>query len=76
MKPRKLCLIFLCVGFQLIAQSIEKKWTVGASVGVGKFSSVDARIVEDQFILEIPKIHMSRYLKRDFFRCWFFSESY
>ncbi len=63
-KLRKLCLIFLCIGFQLIAQDIEKKWTIGASAGVAKFSSLDARITGDQFILQIPKLHMSRYLSR------------
>ena len=61
LKPQKVLLIFLFVGFQLVAQNKENRWVVGASVGMAKFNSVDAKIVGDQFIFQIPKLNVSRY---------------
>ena len=63
-KTKKIILIFLCVGSQLVAQNLEKKWTIAASVGVAKFSSIDARATGDQFVVQIPKLNMSRYLSK------------
>ncbi len=52
---------FFFVGAQLVAQNKENKWVVGASVGMVKFSTEDAKVVGDQFVFQIPKLNVSRY---------------
>lgn len=61
LKLQKVFLIFLFVGFQLVAQNKENRWVVGASVGVAKFDSENAKVVGDQFIFQVPKLNVSRY---------------
>jgi len=61
LKAQKVFLIFLFIGFQLVAQNKENRWVVGASVGMVKFSSEDSKVVGDQFIFQIPKLNVSRY---------------
>lgn len=60
-KPQKIFLIFLFVGFQLVAQNKHNRWAVGASVGMVKFSSENAKIVGDQFLFQMPRLNVSRY---------------
>jgi hypothetical protein len=66
LKPQNIFLIFLFVGFQLVAQNQENRWVVGASFGVAKFSSEDVKVVGDQFILQVPQLNVSRYFFNGF----------
>ena len=61
LKSQKVFLIFLFIGFQMVAQNKENRWVVGASVGMAKFNYVNAKIVGDQFLFQIPKLNVSRY---------------
>ncbi len=57
----KIVSVLLFIGFQTVAQNRESRWVVGASVGVAKFTSEDAKVVGDQFIFQVPTLNVSRY---------------
>lgn len=61
-KILKVFLVFFFVGFQLVGQNKENKWVVGASLGVVKFASEEAKFIGEQFIFQMPKLNASRYI--------------
>ena len=61
LKYQKIFIIFLFIGFQLVAQNKENRWVIGASVGMVKFNSNDAKVVGEQFLFQVPRLNVSRY---------------
>lgn len=60
-KSHKVLIIFLLIGFQLIAQNKENRWVVGAGVGLTKFSNSNSKIIGEQFNFQVPRLNVSRY---------------
>ncbi len=53
---------FLILSYTSFSQDKENKWVVGAGVGVVKFESGDGPFIGDQYIVQIPRLNVSRYM--------------
>jgi hypothetical protein len=53
---------FLICSQSLFSQDVENKWVFGAGLGIAKFDTTGATVIEDQLIFQIPRFNVSRYM--------------